>query len=70
MCGIAGIISLQNRTVFSDNIANMTEVLGHRGPDDIDHALINGGNAAVEFSNVSDLNVPEHSLSSYGIGFG
>ena len=70
MCGITGIIRLQNGTVFPDNIANMTKALSHRGPDDIGHVLIDGEKAPIEFTGIDDLGLQRNELSSYGIGFG
>ena len=70
MCGIAGIINLKNGIVFPDDIANMTKVLCHRGPDDIGHVLIDGENAFTEFTDMSDPGLQDQNLSSYSIGFG
>jgi len=39
MCGIAGILNLNNRRVDPDQIALMTNLLHHRGPDDHGYAF-------------------------------
>ena len=70
MCGIEGIVGLPKGIVFSVNMAKMTKALSHREPDDLGCVLIDEKNAPIEFLNVSDLDLPEHNLSNYGIGFG
>jgi asparagine synthase (glutamine-hydrolysing) len=34
MCGIAGIVSLEDRPVFEQELGNMCSAIAHRGPDD------------------------------------
>jgi asparagine synthase (glutamine-hydrolysing) len=43
MCGIAGIISIDNRPVPAERIKSMCDVLAHRGPDDAGYAFLRLG---------------------------
>lgn len=42
MCGICGILSLDQQPVCGDTLESMTQTLRHRGPDDLGTEVLNG----------------------------
>lgn len=67
MCGIAGIINLNNeKTILAPHIAAMTRQMKHRGPDDEGFVLFSETNHPLsgDFSNINNKN-PDHIRKYY-----
>ena len=57
MCGIVGIVNLDNKNVDTDLLYKMTSILQHRGPDDEGHILLNSRELSIlhlNFKNIDD----------------
>ena len=76
MCGIGGIISLSNeKKIDIDFLGKMTELVKHRGPDDMGMALISSQftdkrPAPIECRTIDELRGRNNDLSNYNIGLG
>ena len=76
MCGIAGIIQNYNKLDLNKEIISITDVLSHRGPDNMGHWVSKSNNIALGHTRLSiiDLsqngNQPMHSKNQrYVISF-
>ena len=47
MCGIAGIIDIDNKNIFHDRLKKMTDIIAHRGPDGEGHWISENGNVGL-----------------------
>jgi asparagine synthase (glutamine-hydrolysing) len=52
MCGIAGVLSLDNRPIETSAIKRMCDVISHRGPDDAGYAFFSCGDNAKNTASV------------------
>lgn len=43
MCGIVGVISLENKAIQTDNLVSMVDSIAHRGPDDAGYLFFHTG---------------------------
>ncbi|MBI4835411.1 MAG: asparagine synthase (glutamine-hydrolyzing) [Planctomycetes bacterium] len=67
MCGIAGIVSLNNKPVDAEALGRMTDIVRHRGPDGEGFLLFgSSGNRIIDKS--SDLSVYKNTSWSVGLG--
>jgi asparagine synthase (glutamine-hydrolysing) len=75
VCGFAGILNFDGRSVDPVVLKRMTASIAHRGPDDEGHVLLspspNGdkASAAIEFRNPDELSGHETPGFSLGLGF-
>lgn len=73
MCGFAGILSLDNKSIDAELLIKMADVVRHRGPDGEGAVLINSnfsnrGLNPVEFRTQHELRAINQDLSDYNIG--
>lgn len=47
MCGIAGVININNDDIEAKSLLQMSQVISHRGPDDEGYVLINQSNSSL-----------------------
>lgn len=75
MCGIAGIISFNNKSVQLNQLKKMTDIIAHRGPDGEGHWVSSNGNVALGHRRLSIIDLsheadqPMHYLGRYTIVF-
>ncbi|MEO5683325.1 MAG: asparagine synthase (glutamine-hydrolyzing) [Chitinophagaceae bacterium] len=73
MCGIAGIISVNQQLVTKDRLIKMTSSIAHRGPDGEDHWINDTGTAGLGHRRLSIIDLspggaqPMHCLNRYTI---
>lgn len=73
MCGIAGILNLDNKAIDTELLIKMTEIVKHRGPDGEGAVLIssnfsNQGRWFFESKTQHELRTGNQDLSNYNIG--
>lgn len=43
MCGVVGVVSLKHKTIKTNNLVKMVNLLKHRGPDDAGYLFFHTG---------------------------
>lgn len=75
MCGIAGIVSINNKDVSQNRLKKMTDIIAHRGPDGDGHWVSNNGNVGLGHRRLSIIDLsqeadqPMHYLDRYSLVF-
>ncbi len=75
MCGIAGVISVNNNDVNKQRLKKMTDIIAHRGPDGEGHWVSNNGNVGLGHRRLSIIDLsheadqPMHYLGRYHLVF-
>ena len=75
MCGIAGIIAVDNNEIYLQRLKKMTDIISHRGPDGEGHWISGNGNAGLGHRRLSIIDLsheadqPMHYLNRYHVVF-
>ncbi|MEO6254704.1 MAG: asparagine synthetase B, partial [Ferruginibacter sp.] len=75
MCGIAGIISVDNNDVNKQRLKKMTDIIAHRGPDGDGHWISSNGQVGLGHRRLSIIDLsheadqPMHYLDRYQLVF-
>ncbi len=75
MCGIAGIIDVNNNNIFSNRLKKMTDIIAHRGPDGEGQWISENGNVGFGHRRLSIIDLsheadqPMHYLERYTLVF-
>jgi asparagine synthase (glutamine-hydrolysing) len=70
MCGLVGILNLNNKNIDTDTLCGMTSILRHRGPDDEGHRLLNSHELSSLDLNSQGIDNRIERENEYDIGLG
>jgi asparagine synthase (glutamine-hydrolysing) len=70
MCGIVGIVILDNQDIDTDLLCKMTSILHHRGPNDRGYGLINSRKVSTPNLNLQNIDNRIKRRNQYGTGLG
>jgi asparagine synthase (glutamine-hydrolysing) len=69
MCGITGIISLSDKLEDPEALRRMTEVLNHRGPDDLGYVTYSKKHGLRNYLSDNDIRDKSSDVFNIGMGF-